>query len=293
MKFIRFTYKEKLYNGVLRNEEVHLLNEMNLSKKYENILDFIENYPEKDLEKVRNHEGFSFCTLEDITLLAPIEKTHHDIICVGLNYQEHIKEHNKHWKKDANIAPAATFFNKRGEVISGPGDEIYLDLELDPHLDYETELAVIIGKRGKNIGKESALEHIFGFTIINDYSSRQLQKAHGQYFKGKSLDGYTAIGPMIVTKDEFEHPLSLDIKTKINGEIRQNSNTKYMIRNISELIEELSRGLTLVPGDIIATGTPEGVGMGFQPPKYLIDGDKVESEIEGIGKLMNIITVLS
>lgn len=157
-------------------------------------------------------------------------------------------------------------------------------------MDYETELGIIIGKEGKNISPKEALDYVYGYTIINDYSARSLQKRHKQFFKGKSLDGYTAIGPSIVTKDEIKDPQNLNLKTIINGEERQNSNTKYMIRNVATLISELSQGLTLVPGDIIATGTPKGVGLGLNPPKFLKTGDLIESEIEGIGVLRNTIS---
>lgn len=280
MKIIRFKLDEKSHIGKLEGDKIFILsNEYNFnddmlllikSQKNPNTLKFDTSTP-LDLNKVE--------------LLSPINRTENDVLCIGLNYRDHIEETKRSFKS----SEYATYFSKRAEFISGPNDNIELDTEIDSSMDYETELGVIIGKRGKNIKEDEAYSYIFGYTILNDYSARELQQNHNQFFKGKSLDGYTSIGPCIVTVDEIKTPINLNLETRVNEEVRQKSNTKYMIRNVATQISELSQGLTLVPGDIIATGTPKGVGLGFNPPKYLKSGDIVESKIENIGILKNII----
>jgi len=230
--------------------------------------------------------------ISSVRLLAPIPKPRHDIICVGLNYSEHTKESANFTKPAEN----PTFFTKRVILPVGHGDAIPAHAELTSQLDYESELAVIIGKRCHNVSEQDADKYIFGYTVANDVSARDLQFSYGQWFFGKGLDGFAPIGPWIVTADEFaassydsSGKLSLRISSKVNGELRQDSNTGDMIFSIPFLISVLSRGITLEPGDIIMTGTPSGVGMGFSPPKYLKPGDVVECEIEGIGVLRNTI----
>lgn len=287
MKFLRFENPNgNVLSGVIKGEKIFAFEDLDSFKEYENILDLIKSIEDEDLNPLDDLKSEIYYNLEDIKLLPPFESLPHDAICVGLNYHEHIEE-SMAYKGGFEVAPNATYFSKRSVVISGPGDDIVWDSELDDSLDYETELAVVIGKRGKDISEESAMDYVFGFTILNDISSRILQMSHGQWFKGKSLDGYTSIGPWVVHKSEFEFPLELSISTKVNGELRQNSNTRLMIRGIERLIYELSKGMTLFPGDIIATGTPAGVGMGFNPPRFLKDGDILESEVEGIGVLKN------
>lgn len=279
MKLVRFTYKKEKFIGKLEDKKVYKLK--NKLKIKDDSLEMLKTYPTlKDLEF--ENDGID---LDELRLLSPIARTENDLLCVGLNYRSHIEETRGTFENDAY----ATYFSKRAQVISGPEDFINLDPNIDDAMDYETELGIIIGIEGLNISPEEALDYVYGYTIINDYSARSLQKRHKQFFKGKSLDGYTAIGPSIVTKDEIKDPQNLNLKTRINGEERQNSNTKYMIRNVATLISELSQGLTLVPGDIIATGTPKGVGLGFNPPKFLKADDVVESEIEAIGVLRNTI----
>lgn len=286
MKLLRFSYDNKIHLGLLKKDKIFFMNNYNLSKNFDDTLDFVRNHKKEDLDELKKEIG-EFVSIDDIQFLSPFEHTAHDIICVGLNYKKHVDEAKS--SLDTKEAKYATYFSKRAEKISFHKSTILLDENIDQAMDYETELGVIISREGKNIDKDDALDYVFGFTIVNDFSSRNLQKNHGQWFKGKSLDQYTSMGPYIVTKDEFNYPLNLDLKTKINGEIRQDSNTRYMIRDVNKLIFELSKGLTLVPGDIIATGTPEGVGMGFSPEKFLKKGDKVESYIEKIGSLINYI----
>ncbi len=184
----------------------------------------------------------------------------------------------------------AVYFSKRVNEAVADGGEIPSYKNLMESLDYEVELAVIIGKDAKNVSKEEAFEYVFGYTIMNDVSAREIQTRHKQWYFGKSLDGFTPMGPWIVTEDQFERPPVLTIRSYINNELRQNSSTGLLIFDIAHVIHELSQGMTLKAGTIIAMGTPAGVGMGFDPPRFLTTGDKVCCEIEGIGKIVNYIS---
>ncbi|OCA84302.1 hypothetical protein A8F94_16455 [Bacillus sp. FJAT-27225] len=223
--------------------------------------------------------------VSDVKLLAPIPRPAKNVMCIGKNYEEHAIEMGS----AEDIPEHVMVFTKPPTAVSGPNTEIPSHSDVTEQLDYEGELAVIIGKKGKSISREDALEYVFGYTILNDVTARDLQKRHKQYFLGKGLDGSCPMGPWIVTKDEIPDHGNLQIQTKVNGEVRQDSNTKHLIFPIENLIEDLSKGMTLEPGDIIATGTPAGVGKGFKPPKFLHPGDTVEIEIQGIGVLKNII----
>lgn len=225
-------------------------------------------------------------SFSDFTLLAPIPHPPHDLLCVGKNYMEHILELQDQLGEKP-VRPIPHYFGKRATRVTGPDELILGHFSLDAGLDYEVELAVVIGKRGSNLSRDQVWDHIFGLTILNELSSRTLQNRHVQWYRGKSLDGYAVMGPWIVSADAFEKPLKLDLRTEINGELRQSANTDQMIFSVEELVSELSRGITLEPGDIIATGTPSGVGLGFSPPRFLKSGDTVRMEIQGIGVLEN------
>ncbi|NME35452.1 MULTISPECIES: fumarylacetoacetate hydrolase family protein [Fusobacterium] len=293
MKFLRFTPKEKYEEliGVLSKDEKEVfdLNFFELGKKYSSMQEIIENFNEVELKIVKNLlsgnlNGQGKYKLEEVKILSPLKRTVHDIICSGFNYADHLKE----IKKDSsNKVMNSVYFSKRATKLLGLDDEIDGHLDLDPALDYEVELAVIIGKTGKKIKKEEVEDYIFGYTIMNDVSARTLQGKHRQWYIGKSLDTFTCLGPVIVTKDELPMPLNLEIKSILNGELRQHSNTNLMIHGVAELINEISQGITLEPGDIIATGTCSGVGVGFDPPKYMKSGDIIECQIEKIGTLRN------
>lgn len=228
--------------------------------------------------------------LEDVRILAPIPNPDQDIICLGINYLEHAMESAKFEKKAFSKPASAIYFSKRVNRATDPDGPIPAHKDLTDQLDYEAELAVIIKKDAKNVSPENVKEYIFGYTILNDVSAREVQTGHGQWYFGKSLDGFTPLGPWIVTMESVEFPPKLSIQSKVNGELRQDSNTDRFIHGISEVICELSRGMTLKSGTIIATGTPAGVGMGFEPPKFLKPGDVVECTIEGIGTLKNTVT---
>ena len=228
--------------------------------------------------------------LETVTLLAPVPRPRQDVICLGMNYRDHEKEAAKYdaeaFKKEK---PAAVYFSKRVSRAGDPDGDIPRYEGLVERLDYEAELAVIIGKTARNVKAENAGDYVFGYTVLNDVSARDLQTGHKQWYFGKGLDGFTPMGPCILTADETAFPPALDISCAVNGEARQRSNTALLIHGIPEIIEELSAGMTLLPGTIIATGTPAGVGMGFDPPKFLSAGDIVACTIQSIGTLRSTI----
>ena len=228
--------------------------------------------------------------LEAVRVLAPIPRPRQDVICLGMNYRDHEKEAAKYdaeaFKKEK---PAAVYFSKRVSRAGDPDGDIPRYEGLVERLDYEAELAVILGKPARNVKAEEAGDCIFGYTILNDVSARDLQTGHKQWYFGKGLDGFAPMGPCILTADETAFPPALDISCTVNGEERQRSNTALLIHSIGEVVEELSAGMTLLPGTIIATGTPAGVGMGFDPPRFLKSGDVVECAVRGIGTLRSTV----
>jgi len=228
--------------------------------------------------------------VEETETLAPIPNPKQDIICLGINYMAHAEE-SARYKKEAfgGDRPFAVYFSKRANECVATEGNIPSYPELVDSLDYECELAVIIGKNAKNVSEENAFDYVFGYTILNDVSARNLQTRHKQWYFGKSLDGFCPMGPDIITEDEFDRPPVLTIQSYINGELRQNSNTGLLIFDIPHVISELSQGTTLKAGTIISMGTPAGVGMGFQPPKFLKKGDVIECRIEKIGSLKNYV----
>ncbi len=229
--------------------------------------------------------------LADLELLAPISNPRRDVMCVGRNYHEHAQEfHDSGFDATAGataVPDDPIIFTKATTSISGPADPIPAYLDSSNSTDYEGELAVIIGREGRGISKADAFDYVYGYTVSNDVTARTLQHKHKQWFIGKSLDGYCPMGPMIVTADEAGHPDTFHLKTVVNGETRQDASVADLIFDIPTLIECISAGITLKPGDIIATGTPVGVGIGFEPPVFLKKGDVVEVSIEPIGTIRN------
>lgn len=222
------------------------------------------------------------------SLMAPIPSPAKNVFCVGRNYAEHIAEGEKAQNTKIGVTEHPVFFTKPRTAVVPPDGDVLIFPSVSEAIDYEVELAVVIGKPGRNISKADAFDHVFGYTILNDISARDIQRRHGgQYFKGKGFDGSCPIGPWIVTADAIGDPQQLSIGTRVNGETRQDGNTGDMIFDIPTLIASLSEGMTLEPGDIIATGTPSGVGYAMTPPTYLKDGDTVVCEISGIGVLRN------
>ena len=226
----------------------------------------------------------------DVTLLSPIPHPRQDVICLGINYSEHAKEAESFDKEAfSKDRPDPIFFSKRVSYSQGTGDVIPMHEDICDSLDYEAELGVVIGRQASKVRAEDALDYIFGYTVINDVSARNLQTRHKQWYFGKSLDGFTPMGPCIVTADEIAWPPALAISTEVNGELRQNSNTRMLIHGIAEIVSTLSRGMTLKAGTIIATGTPKGVIMGMDDPHFLVPGDRIACRIEGIGELVNTV----
>lgn len=228
--------------------------------------------------------------LEGTRLAAPIPEPRRNVFCLGWNYAEHSRESAAMRGKDAKLPARPIFFTKATTSVLAPGAPIPSHAAVTSQLDWEAELGVVLGRGGAGIAPERALEHVFGYTVINDVSAREVQTGHGgQFFKGKSLDGTCPMGPWIVTKDEVPDPQSLRIACRVNGVTKQEGRTSDMIFGVASILDWLSRGMTLLPGDIIATGTPAGVGFARTPPEFLRPGDVVECEVEGIGVLRNVV----
>lgn len=289
MKILTYSHGGTTAVGVLKNNgsEVVPVNYLGCTALDMNA--FLQMQDEKKLEKLdKNKELMQGIPLEEVQLLSPIPCPKQDVICLGINYYAHAEEAARfHDEAFGGERPVPIYFAKRINRALADGDPIDGHLDIVDSLDYEVELAVIIGKDAKKVKPEEVFDYVFGYTILNDMSARNLQTAHKQWYFGKSLDDFTPIGPWIVTKDEFTNPPALSIRSYVNQELRQDSNTELMINGIGKVICELSQGMTLQAGTIIAMGTPAGVGMGFEPPKFLQAGDVVKCEIEGIGTLTN------
>ncbi|MGI9047090.1 MAG: fumarylacetoacetate hydrolase family protein [Burkholderiales bacterium] len=225
--------------------------------------------------------------LDQIQIFAPIPRPRKNVFCVGWNYLEHFEEGERFRQTAQELPQHPVFFSKAVTAVTGPFDPVPFDPGVSKKIDWEVELGVVIGKSGKNISEADAFKHVFGYTVVNDVSARDLQKRHGgQWLKGKSLDGSCPMGPCLVTADEID-PANMRVTTRVNGETKQDSNTRYMYFKIPRLIAELSLGMTLEAGDIISTGTPQGVGFARTPPEWLKPGDVLETEIAGIGMMRN------
>ena len=283
MKLVTYLYQDKESVGVLTADEATVR-----PLPFADMNTLIEAPREQLLSAVEAAE--SSLPLSAVTLLAPIPRPRQDVICLGINYRAHAEEAERYsseaFKKER---PIPIYFSKRVSEAVGPEGFIESHPGLVQRLDYESELAVVIGKTAKNVKAADAADYIFGYTVLNDVSARLLQTTHKQWYFGKSLDGFTPIGPCITTADEIAFPPALRISSRVNGELRQDSTTDLLITGIADIIEELSSGMTLLPGTIIATGTPAGVGMGFETPKFLASGDVVACTIEGIGTLRNTV----
>lgn len=293
MKFLTFQQNNVEKVGVLSQDKKGVFPVSYFGADYITMNELIENVTQAELENIKRGIEVGCkqpIPLEEVKKLAPIPIPKQDIICLGINYMAHAEE-SARYKEEAfgGERPFAVYFSKRVNEAVADGDFIDGHFDIVDSLDYEVELAVIIGREAKNIEEKDAFDYVFGYTIINDVSARTLQTQHKQWYFGKSLDKFFPMGPWIVTADEFENPPQLKICSKVNGELRQNSNTNLLIFSIAHVIHELSQGMTLKAGTIIAMGTPSGVGMGFQPPRFLKSGDKIECEIEKIGTLTNIV----
>ncbi|PHX61893.1 MAG: gentisate 1,2-dioxygenase [Flavobacteriales bacterium] len=245
------------------------------------ISELISETPENFFEEI-SYE------MNEVTILAPIEKPRKNIIGIGLNYTEHVAESARGLDTTGKLPTKPIIFSKPPTTVIGTNTGIIKNTKLTSQLDWECELAVVIAKKGKYVTKENAMDYVFGYTVINDISARDCRR-EGQWIVSKGQDTFAPMGPYLVTKDEIENPHNLNLSLKLNGLEKQNSNTKFMLFNINDLIEDLSIVFTLEPGDIIATGTPAGVGAGRNPQEWLYDGDVVEATVEGIGTIVNTV----
>jgi len=242
------------------------------------------------LDRLRNLEQSppaSMAKLTEVKLHAPIPRPIKNVFCVGWNYLEHFDEGAKKLQDNRELPKYPVFFSKATTAVTGPFDNVPFDAKVSTSLDWEVELGMIIGTTGKDITEADAMRHVFGYTVINDVSWRDLQRRHGgQWHKGKSLDGTCPMGPWIVTADSID-PNNLRVTCRVNGVTKQDSNTRHLYFKLPRLIAELSAGMTLEAGDVISTGTPEGVGFARNPPEFMKPGDLLETEIERIGVLRN------
>ena len=226
--------------------------------------------------------------MSEIIFLAPIPKPRKNIIGIGLNYTEHVAESARTLDTTGKLPQKPIIFSKPPTTVTATNTAIIKNTKLTSQLDWEVELAVVIGKKGKYVSNADAMDYVFGYTIINDISARDCRR-EGQWIVSKGQDTFAPMGPILVTKEEIENPHNLNLSLKVNGVEKQNANTKYLLFNINDLIEDLSTVFTLEPGDIIATGTPSGVGAGRDPQEWLYDGDVIEATVEGIGTIVNTV----
>ena len=287
MKFGRFRKDDIVKSGLIIEEKLYFFQDIfgiNTDLK-----DFVEKFNEENIKIINEKiKVIAYFSPEDYEVLAPFSEPRRNVICLGKNYLDHVNECGTGGiDKDLGRPKEPIFFTKMINKFVEPQGDILYDKQVTDSFDYEGKLALIIGKEGKNIKSNEVYSYIFGYTIINDSSARDLQKKHSQWFKGKSIDDTCSFGPYILYKEELFYPPQLNLCTYVNGELRQKGNTRDFIFDLAYSISEFSKGTTLKPGDIIATGTPQGVGMGFTPPKFLKNNDILKIEIEKIGVLEN------
>jgi 2-keto-4-pentenoate hydratase/2-oxohepta-3-ene-1,7-dioic acid hydratase in catechol pathway len=282
MKLLMFRHDGDRRLGALRpGDEEEVVDLSAVAKDVLAIIDAGERGLEH-AEKAVKSAG-SGLRLTEVTLLPPIHNPRGNVIAMGRNYQKHAEE----TAGDGDVKPP-TIFTKAITSITGPYDDIAIDPAVSEEIDWEVELGVVIGKGGANIARSDAMNHVFGYFVLNDVSARDIQNGWGgQYFKGKSLDRSSPTGPWVVTKDEAPDPGNLGLRLTVNGVVKQEGNTRDMIHPVDSIIEWASKGMTLLPGTLIATGTPDGVGFARKPPEFLHPGDLMETEVDGIGLLRN------
>lgn len=296
MKLVTYVVEKKQKLGVLSTDEQWVYPFDGLDIDYKDMKTAVAKLCESEMQRLAYaaaHDPYrvrGVVRREEVTLLAPIQEPGQDVICLGINYMAHAEESARYKGEDFDgERPYAVYFSKRVNRAVGDGEGIPSHQDITERLDYEVELAVIIGKDAYRVPEDAARDYIFGYTILNDISARDIQNRHQQWYFGKSLEGACPMGPCIVTADELPLPLKLAVRSYVNGELRQNSNTELLIFGVEHVISELSQGMCLKAGTIISMGTPSGVGMGFDPPRFLKPGDEVVCEIEGIGRLRNVV----
>src|SRR5215211_389308 len=284
MKFV--TYLDgHLRVGVVVDSQV-----VDLSERFDSMLALIEE-GEPALEEARSlaEKANPLAEVAEVELQAPIPHPRRNVFCMGWNYLTHFEEgQGRRGDQQEKLPEYPAFFDKPTTAVIGPYDDIPFDPNFSEKMDYEAELAVVIGRAGRSIPAAEAMDYIFGYTLANDVTARDVQRRHGgQWLKGKGMDGSCPLGPWIVTPDEIVDSQNLPVRCHVNGMQKQNSNTSFMVFAIPRLIEELSLAMTLLPGDILLTGTPEGVGYARTPPEYLAPGDEVTVTVPDIGKITN------
>lgn len=287
MKLVTYGHDGRISIGAVVDETI-----IDLSAVAPDMLQFIEMGPAALASAALViAESTDAIPMADVHLLAPIPNPRRNIMCVGKNYAAHARESNEARGEKVELPKYPVIFTKATTSMNGPFDDVPVDPQVSNEMDFEAELGVVMGRAGRNIGRDEALDYVFGYTVVNDVTARDLQQMHNQFFKGKSLDGSCPTGPCIVTADEIPNPQTLGIQCIVNGELVQNSTTADMIFSVADIIYHLANGMTLLPGDIIATGTPEGVGFARKPPVYLHPGDDVECHVEHVGTIRNQIVL--
>lgn len=281
MRFVTYRLADgRSRPGVLEGDAVRAISTRTLRE-------YVELAPH---ERIAWHCADELVPLAQVVLEAPIRPAR-NVFCVGRNYLEHALEGARALGRPLSLPKVPTFFTKAPTAIAAPGATLHLQADVSQQYDYEAELAIVIGSLCKNVSEADAHAVVFGYTALNDVTARDLQRDHGQWFKGKSLDDTCPLGPWIVTPDEVGDAQSLAIRLYLNGVLKQDGNTAAMIFPIPRLIAALSKGMTLLPGDVIATGTPDGVGFARNPPEFLADGDVTSIDIERIGRLENTVAI--
>lgn len=296
MYLLTYVYNNEEYTGFLDKDKKGIIPSAKVFEKLNlkapnNMIDLIEKFENIDIKNAED----TLCSLErellldEVTILAPIPYPKRNVLCLGKNYLDHVNEVKSLKNVNADVPTKPIYFSKIAYPAVGHKANVDGHFDTVKQLDYEVELAVIIGKKCSNVSLDEAWDVIFGYSVANDVSARDIQQEHVQWHKGKSFDTYCPMGPYIVHKSQISFPPSLSIQSYVNGELRQNGNTSLLIFDIPTIINDITKGITLYPGDIILTGTPAGVGAGFNPPKYLNAGDVVDCVIENIGTLSNTI----
>ena len=291
MRLVSCEIERKLWLGVEIEEHIFLPSKHpEWDSAIDSMLALIDAGPEawKLLRTLSQRPDPSALVLaREVTFSSPIPRPRQNVMCLGWNYVEHVAETAKDTQEEIKLPRSPIVFTKAANSMNGPYSNIAIDVNISAKMDWEAELGVVVGIGGRSISEQEALQHVFGYTVINDVTARDRQKWHKQFFIGKSFSGCCPMGPRIVTSDEIQDPQNLAIRSWVNSELKQDSNTKHQIFNIARVISILSQGMELEAGDIIATGTPSGVGYARTPPEYLMPGDLVECEVEDIGKIAN------
>jgi 2-keto-4-pentenoate hydratase/2-oxohepta-3-ene-1,7-dioic acid hydratase in catechol pathway len=294
MRLVSCEYESRVWLGVEQADRIFLPNR---HPKWNTAIDSMLSLLDAgrsvwdQLASISQNDGDEYYVFRDqVTFCSPIPRPRQNVICLGLNYVDHVSETSGAKQEEVKLPRSPIVFTKAANSMNGPYSDIEINTSVSAKMDWEAELGVIIGKSGFGISEQDAMQHVFGYTVINDVTARDRQKWHKQFYIGKSYKGCCPMGPVIVTADEIKDPHNLQLRSWVNGDLKQESNTKHQIFSIANVISVLSQGMELEAGDIIATGTPSGVGYARTPPEFLMPGDIVECEIENIGKISNRIT---